>query len=72
MGPIYIKMGQFAATRSDLFGPDWVSTLRVSFRPRGGGAARAGCSAPPPPPPPGAGRAAAPPPVRSALAGVRA
>src|SRR5690606_34800853 len=29
MGPIYIKMGQIAATRSDLFGPDWVSTLRV-------------------------------------------
>ncbi|WP_040795118.1 aminotransferase class III-fold pyridoxal phosphate-dependent enzyme [Nocardia higoensis] len=29
MGPIYIKMGQIAATRSDLFGPDYVSTLRV-------------------------------------------
>ncbi|MEU0503102.1 aminotransferase class III-fold pyridoxal phosphate-dependent enzyme [Nocardia sp. NPDC005998] len=29
MGPIYIKMGQIAATRSDLLPPSWVDTLRV-------------------------------------------
>ncbi|WP_225731401.1 MULTISPECIES: aminotransferase class III-fold pyridoxal phosphate-dependent enzyme [unclassified Nocardia] len=29
MGPIYIKMGQIAATRSDLLPPEWVNTLRV-------------------------------------------
>ncbi|MFE9663141.1 aminotransferase class III-fold pyridoxal phosphate-dependent enzyme [Streptomyces sp. NPDC005955] len=29
MGPIYIKLGQVAATRSDLLGPDWVNTLRT-------------------------------------------
>ncbi|MFC9996967.1 aminotransferase class III-fold pyridoxal phosphate-dependent enzyme [Nocardia sp. NPDC127526] len=29
MGPIYIKMGQIAATRSDLLPPAWVDTLRV-------------------------------------------
>ncbi|GHI01713.1 aminotransferase [Streptomyces cellostaticus] len=29
MGPIYIKLGQIAATRSDLLPPEWVTTLRV-------------------------------------------
>ena len=29
MGPIYIKLGQIAATRSDLLPPTWVDTLRV-------------------------------------------
>ncbi|MEV6279608.1 aminotransferase class III-fold pyridoxal phosphate-dependent enzyme [Nocardia sp. NPDC051832] len=29
MGPIYIKIGQIAATRSDLLPPSWVDTLRV-------------------------------------------
>ncbi|MFI9505227.1 aminotransferase class III-fold pyridoxal phosphate-dependent enzyme [Nocardia sp. NPDC052566] len=29
MGPIYIKMGQIAATRADLLPPEWVNTLRV-------------------------------------------
>ncbi|MFJ2913647.1 aminotransferase class III-fold pyridoxal phosphate-dependent enzyme [Streptomyces sp. NPDC087228] len=29
MGPIYIKLGQVAATRSDLLTPDWVNTLRA-------------------------------------------
>ncbi|MFE5852967.1 aminotransferase class III-fold pyridoxal phosphate-dependent enzyme [Streptomyces sp. NPDC056500] len=28
MGPLYIKMGQIAATRSDLLPTEWVSTLR--------------------------------------------
>ncbi|WP_018537414.1 MULTISPECIES: AarF/ABC1/UbiB kinase family protein, partial [unclassified Streptomyces] len=29
MGPIYIKLGQIAATRSDLLPPEWVTTLRA-------------------------------------------
>ncbi|MGI5336158.1 aminotransferase class III-fold pyridoxal phosphate-dependent enzyme [Streptomyces sp. CA-181903] len=29
MGPVYVKLGQIAATRSDLLSPDWVDTLRA-------------------------------------------
>ncbi|ANZ20797.1 aminotransferase [Streptomyces noursei ATCC 11455] len=29
MGPVYIKLGQIAATRSDLLPPEWVTTLRA-------------------------------------------
>ncbi|ATE58193.1 aminotransferase [Actinosynnema pretiosum] len=29
MGPIYIKLGQIAATRSDLLPPEWTDTLRA-------------------------------------------